>query len=60
MPKICVWIFIIIILFQDVIEGDLFNRAIDLKNDSNNLLEDAKTATKDLEGMCEFNKNLTL
>ncbi len=49
-----------IIIFQDVSEGDLITRATNLKTDGNNLLKDAKNAAKDLKGVCEFNKNLTL
>lgn len=36
--------------FQDVSEGDLINRAENLKNSGNNLHKDAKNAAKDLKG----------
>lgn len=45
--------------FQDVSEGDLINRATNLKNNGNNLLKDAKNAAKDLKGEFKI-KNLTL
>lgn len=44
--------------FQDVSEGDLINRATNLKDNANYLLNDAKNAAKDLKG--EFKINLSL
>lgn len=55
-----VLIYLFIYFFQDVSEGDLITKATNMKNNGNNLLKDAKNAAKDLKGVCEFNKNITL
>lgn len=46
--------------FQDVSQGDLINRAKNLKNNGNNLLKDAKNAAKDLKGDTRVNLKLKL